>query len=60
MYLYGVVNLLIMGQRITQTIYTCDVCGETPEDGEYLWHMNNQVWCDSCCDKIENEEIEHP
>jgi len=49
-----------MGHRITQTIYTCDVCGETPEDGEYLWHMNNQVWCDSCCDKIENEEIEHP
>lgn len=49
-----------MGHRITQTIYTCDVCGETPEDGKYLWHMNNQVWCKNCCDKIENEEIEHP
>jgi len=49
-----------MGRRITQTIYTCDVCGKTPEDGEYLWHMNNQVWCESCCDKIDNEEIEHP
>ena len=49
-----------MGHRITQTIYTCDVCNKTPEDGKYLWHMNNQVWCESCCDKIDNEEIEHP
>ena len=46
-----------MGQRIIQTIYTCDICGETPED---LWNMNSQVWCESCCDKIENEEIEPP
>ena len=48
-----------MGRRITQTIYTCDVCNETPEDGEYLWNMNRQVWCKDCCEKIENEEIEH-
>jgi len=20
--------------------------------------MNNQVWCESCCDKVENEEID--
>lgn len=49
-----------MGRRITQIIYICDVCGETPEDGEYLWQMGHQVWCDNCCTKIENEEIEHP
>lgn len=47
-----------MGHRIIQTIYTCDLCGETPEDGGKLWHMNNQVWCESCCEKVENEEID--
>ncbi len=49
-----------MGYRIIQKIYTCDVCGETPEDGEKLWHMNSQVWCESCCDKIENAELGPP
>lgn len=47
-----------MGHIIIQTIYTCDLCGETPEDGGKLWHMNNQVWCESCCDKVDNEEID--
>jgi len=47
-----------MGHRIIQTIYTCDLCGEAPEDGGKLWHMNGQVWCESCCDKVENEEID--
>jgi len=49
-----------MGHRITQTIYKCDICDKIPEDGEYLWHMNRQVWCEECCGKVENEEIEHP
>ena len=44
-----------MGNRIIQNIYTCDLCGETPEDGEKLWHMGSEVWCNSCCDKAENE-----
>lgn len=47
-----------MGHKIIQTIYTCDLCGKTPEDGGKLWHMNNQVWCESCCDKVDNEEID--
>ena len=38
-----------MGHRITQTIHTCDVCGKIPEDGEHLWHMGNQIWCEECC-----------
>lgn len=46
-----------MGHRVTQRIYECDICGKIPEDGEYLWHMNSEVWCSDCCDKIENEEI---
>ena len=44
-----------MGQRITQVIYTCDVCGEIPEDGAKMWYMCNEVWCESCCDKADNE-----
>lgn len=44
-----------MGRRIIQTIYTCDLCGKTPTDGEKLWHMNSQVWCEECCNKEESE-----
>lgn len=47
-----------MGQRITQRIHTCDVCGQTPEDGEHLWYMNREIWCEKCCDKIERGEID--
>lgn len=46
-----------MGNRITQRIYKCDVCGKTPEDGEYLWHMGNEVWCRECCEKEDDAVI---
>jgi len=45
-----------MGHRITQRIYTCDLCDKTPEDGATLWHMNSEVWCEECCDKLEEDE----
>jgi len=45
-----------MGHRITQKIYKCDICGKIPDDGEYLWHMGNEVWCEECCDKNEEDE----
>ena len=44
-----------MGQRITQRIYECDVCGETPDNGEYLWHMGMEMWCEKCCDKADED-----
>lgn len=47
------IDFFDMGQRITQRIYTCDLCGKTPDDGEYMWHMCNEVWCKECCDKQE-------
>ena len=43
-----------MGQRITQRIYTCSLCNKVPEDGEYMWFMGNQIWCEKCCDEVEN------
>lgn len=45
-----------MGQRITQHIYTCSLCGKTPEDGDYMWEMGNEIWCKECCDKQEQIE----
>jgi len=47
-----------MGQRIDQRIYTCSICGETPEDGEKLWHMGNEIWCEKCCKDAEETEEE--
>jgi len=47
-----------MGHRVRQTIYTCDVCGETPEHGEPMWEMGSEVWCKDCCEKQENESDE--
>lgn len=45
-----------MGAIIIQRIYTCDLCGKTPEDGEKLWHMNSEVWCEACCEKSDAEQ----
>ena len=47
---------MIMGQIIYQKIYTCDLCGKTPKDGEKLWHMGCEVWCEKCCKKAETGE----
>jgi hypothetical protein len=48
-----------MGQRLTQKIYECSLCNNIPEDGENLWQMGNEVWCEKCCDeqnKIANQD----
>jgi len=45
-----------MGHRLTQKIYTCDKCGKTPEDGEYMWHMGNETWCEKCANNDKEEE----
>lgn len=37
-----------MGHRITQRIITCDCCGNTPEDGTYLWEMCGDYICEEC------------
>ncbi len=45
-----------MGRRLTQRIYECSICGRIPEDGEYLWEMGTEYWCEECCQKSDNEE----
>jgi hypothetical protein len=47
-----------MGNRITQKIYECSICGKTPENGEYMWHMGNEVWCEDCCKEQEEQEFD--
>ena len=44
-----------MGRRITQEIYVCSLCGYVPLDGEYMWFMGDEIWCEKCMDKAENE-----
>lgn len=48
-----------MGQILTQKIYECSLCNNTPKDGEHLWQMGNEIWCKECCDeeeRIANED----
>ncbi len=47
-----------MGRRLIQRIHTCDSCGKIPEDGEYMWHMGDEVLCEECCDKVKNDKKE--
>lgn len=42
-----------MGNLVTQRIHQCDICEKIPEDGENMWHMGRQIWCEECCDKAE-------
>ena len=44
-----------MGQKIRQRILVCDVCGKTPDDGETMWEMGREVWCEDCCNRLESE-----
>lgn len=37
-----------MGHRIVQKIHECQQCGKIPEDGETLWEMGTEIWCDEC------------
>ena len=47
-----------MGQRIIQKIYVCDICGEEAKDGDKLWEMGTEIWCEKCINESENEEKE--
>jgi len=48
-----------MGSRTYQRILECAECGRVPGHGEPMWEMGNVYWCDDCCNKDEEEEIEH-
>ena len=37
-----------MGYMFIQHIYTCVVCGRTPEEGEVMYHTGTEVWCGKC------------
>lgn len=43
-----------MGHKVIQKNYECAICGHKAEDGEAMWYMGNEVWCESCC----NNEIQ--
>jgi hypothetical protein len=50
-----------MGHRLTQRIHTCAICDKTPADGEYMWWMGSETWCEECCEReqaIANEEAQ--
>ena len=47
-----------MGHRVTQRIIECSVCRKTPDDGEYLWEMSGEYWCEDCCNKDDEEPEE--
>jgi len=47
-----------MGFRLTQKIYECGKCGIVPEDGEFMWYMGNETWCEKCCDSEDENNNE--
>jgi|GEM_PF-2546477 len=47
-----------MGQRTTQRILECAICKTIPANGEPMWEMYADYWCDSCCEEQENETKE--
>ena len=55
----GLTQEIEMGHRTYQRILICDVCGETPENGEPMWEMCGEYWCEACCNKEESETEEN-
>ena len=45
-----------MGHRITQRIIECAICKKIPDDGEYLWEMGGEYWCEDCCNEDGEEQ----
>lgn len=45
-----------MGQKLIQRILECSLCGKIPENGEPIWEMGRELWCEECCDKMEKEQ----
>ena len=45
-----------MGHRTIQRILECAICEKTPDDGEYMWEMNGEHWCEECCDREDDVE----
>lgn len=45
-----------MGHRVIQKIHTCYKCDQTPDDGEKMWYMGNEIWCEKCCDENVGDE----
>lgn len=41
-----------MGRCLYQRIYECSLCGRKPEDGEKLWEMGSEIWCDYCAERV--------
>jgi hypothetical protein len=48
-----------MGYKITQRILECAICGAIPEDGESMWQMGSEYWCESCCEQDDELEADH-
>ena len=43
-----------MGYRVMQRIFECAICGAVPEDGELLWELCRDHWCEACCDRADD------
>ena len=46
-----------MGSRVTQVNYECAICGHKAKDGEHMWYMGSDIWCESCCDDESEQSI---
>lgn len=50
-----------MGRRVIQKDYVCAICGHDAEDGETMWEMGNEIWCELCCDiDVEDDQEQDP
>ena len=38
-----------------RAIYICSGCGETIYEGDYVWHILSEQFCESCIDDFREE-----
>ena len=39
------------------TVYICSGCGEPIVDGEYVWHILGEQFCETCIDNARTEAV---
>lgn len=45
------------GRNYNYYVYTCDDCGSTSEEEDFLTEVNGKEICPDCLDAVENEAV---
>lgn len=43
-----------------QSVYICSGCGRSICEGDHVWHLMGEQWCEDCVDNAREEAVYDP